>query len=182
MLSVRGEAPPATAPGYFELGSPPRLGQGEKSRLSRLFRERVGVVHNPEVEEKEVTCTIKDQQFGRDEDPVCLQLDDILSKTSSDLSKMAAIYLVDVDQTPVYTHYFDISYIPSTVFFFNGQHMKVDYGSPDHTKFVGSFKTKQDFIDLIEVIYRGAMRGKLIVQSPIDPKNIPKYDLLYQDI
>lgn len=51
-----------------------------------------------------------------------------LSKTSSDLSKMATIYLVDVDQTPVYTHYFDISYIPSTVFFFNGQHMKVDYG------------------------------------------------------
>ncbi|XP_047568108.1 thioredoxin-like protein 4B isoform X2 [Lutra lutra] len=71
-------------------------------------------------------------RFGRDEDPVCLQLDDILSKTSSDLSKMAAIYLVDVDQTPVYTHYFDISYIPSTVFFFNGQHMKVDYGNSQH--------------------------------------------------
>ncbi|XP_006742403.1 thioredoxin-like protein 4B isoform X1 [Leptonychotes weddellii] len=67
-------------------------------------------------------------RFGREEDPVCLQLDDILSKTSSGLSKMAAIYLVDVDRTPVYTHYFDISYIPSTVFFFNGQHMKVDYG------------------------------------------------------
>ena len=35
------------------------VGAGEKSRLSRLLRERVGVVHNPEVEEKEVTCTIK---------------------------------------------------------------------------------------------------------------------------
>ncbi|XP_071992086.1 thioredoxin-like protein 4B [Engystomops pustulosus] len=121
-------------------------------------------------------------RFGRDDDSVCLQLDDILAKTSHDLSKMAAIYIVDVDKVPVYRQYFDISYIPSTVFFFNGQHMKVDYGSPDHTKFVGSFKTKQDFIDLIEVIYRGAMRGKLIVQSPIDPKNIPKYDLLYQGV
>jgi len=51
-----------------------------------------------------------------------------LAKTAHDLSKMAVIYLVDVDKVPVYTQYFDISYIPSTVFFFNGQHMKVDYG------------------------------------------------------
>ncbi|XP_020383646.1 thioredoxin-like protein 4B [Rhincodon typus] len=121
-------------------------------------------------------------RFGRDQDPVCLQLDEILSKTAHDLSKMAAIYLVDVDSVPIYTRYFDISYIPSTVFFFNGQHMKVDYGSPDHTKFIGCFKTKQDFIDLIEVIFRGAMRGKLIVHSPIDPRNVPKYDLLYHGI
>ena len=51
-----------------------------------------------------------------------------LAKTAHDLSKMAVIYLVDVNKVPVYTQYFDISYIPSTVFFFNGQHMKVDYG------------------------------------------------------
>ncbi|CAL8381961.1 unnamed protein product [Arctogadus glacialis] len=121
-------------------------------------------------------------RFGRDEDSSCLQLDEILSKTAHNLSNMASIYIVDVDKVPVYTRYFDISYIPSTVFFFNGQHMKVDYGSPDHTKFVGSFKTKEDFLDLIEVIYRGAMRGKMMIKSPIDPQNIPKFDLLYHGI
>ncbi|PIK62759.1 putative thioredoxin-like protein 4B-like [Apostichopus japonicus] len=121
-------------------------------------------------------------RFGRDTDSVCMQLDEIISKTFADLANMSKIYLVDVDKVPVYTDYFDISLIPSTVFFFNGQHMKVDYGTQDHTKFIGTFKDKQDFIDLVEVIYRGAMRGKLVVASPIDPKKLTHYDLVYQDI
>jgi len=41
---------------------------------------------------------------------------------------MARIYLIDVDQMPVYVNYFDISLIPSTIFFFNAQHIKVDWG------------------------------------------------------
>ncbi|XP_078597221.1 thioredoxin-like protein 4B isoform X1 [Branchiostoma floridae x Branchiostoma japonicum] len=121
-------------------------------------------------------------RFGREHDPVCQQLDDILSKTSNLLSKMAAIYIVDVDSIPVYTQYFDITLIPATIFFFNGQHIKVDYDRPDHTKFIGSFRNKQDFIDLMEVIFRGAMRGKVMVRSPIDPRNVPQYELLYKEI
>ncbi|XP_063442953.1 thioredoxin-like protein 4B [Mytilus trossulus] len=121
-------------------------------------------------------------RFGRENDVTCMQLDHILSKLIPELRKMAAIYTVDVDSIPVYTRYFDITLIPSTIFFFNAQHLKVDWGTPDHTKFIGSFKTKQDFIDVVEMIFRGAMKGKVMIKSPLDQENIPKYDLVYKDI
>ena len=41
---------------------------------------------------------------------------------------MARLCLVEAEHVPVYCHYFDITLIPATVFFVNGQHMKVDYG------------------------------------------------------
>ena len=57
---------------------------------------------------------------------MCLQL----SRSSRELSKFATIALVEVDaeEIQVYVRYFDITMIPSTVFFFNAQHMKMDSG------------------------------------------------------
>ena len=51
-----------------------------------------------------------------------------LAKCAPELSNMARVFLVDVDKVPVYTKYFDITLIPSTIFFFNAQHIKVDWG------------------------------------------------------
>ncbi|KAK3002611.1 hypothetical protein RJ639_022174 [Escallonia herrerae] len=123
-------------------------------------------------------------RFGRALDPICLQLDDILSKSEREVSKFATVALVDIDSedVQVYVKYFDITLIPSTVFFFNAHHMKMDSGSADHTKWVGTFLRKQDFIDVLEAIYRGAMKGKLIVSCPLPPQRIPKYQLLYKDV
>ncbi|KAK4407318.1 Thioredoxin-like protein 4B [Sesamum angolense] len=142
-------------------------------------------------EKREVDSLIRDTldkvlvlRFGRSSDAVCLQLDDILYKSARDVSRFATVALVDVDseEIQVYVKYFDITFIPSTVFFFNAHHMKMDSGSADHTKWVGTFMRKQDFIDVVEAIYRGAMKGKLIVSCPLPPERIPKFQLLYKDL
>eukprot|EP00898_Chlorokybus_atmophyticus_P007621 jgi/Chlat1/7860/Chrsp66S07302 len=123
-------------------------------------------------------------RFGLKDDPTCMQLDDVLAKSAREVSRFATIFTADAgsEGLQVYLKYFDITLVPATVFFFNAQHMKMDCGSPDHTKWIGAFKTKQDFIDVVETIYRGAMRGKLIVTCPLPQERIPKYQLLYHDI
>ncbi|PIN08405.1 Component of the U4/U6.U5 snRNP/mitosis protein DIM1 [Handroanthus impetiginosus] len=111
-------------------------------------------------EKREVDSLIRDTidkvvvlRFGRSSDSVCLQLDDILYKSARDVSRFATVALVDVDseKIQVYVKYFDIAFIPSTIFFFNAHHMKMDSGSADHTKWVGTFQRKQDFVDVVEV-------------------------------
>ncbi|KAL5562069.1 hypothetical protein UlMin_031816 [Ulmus minor] len=123
-------------------------------------------------------------RFGRDSDPVCLLLDDVICKSAREVSKFASVALVDIDSEDVgvYVKYFDITFIPSTIFFFNAHHMKMDSGTADHTKWVGAFQQKQDFIDVVEAIFRGAMKGKLIVNCPVPPERIPRYHLLYKDV
>jgi hypothetical protein len=123
-------------------------------------------------------------RFGRATDAVCLQQDDILAKAVREVSKFATIGLVDVDAeaVQVYVKYFDITFIPATIFFFNAEHMKMDCGTPDHTKWIGAFHSKQDFVDVVETIFRGAMKGKYIVTCPLPAERVPKFQLLYKDI
>ncbi|KAL6564569.1 hypothetical protein OROMI_016019 [Orobanche minor] len=110
-------------------------------------------------EKREVDNIIRDTldkvlvlRFGRSSDAVCLQIDDILYKSARDVSRYSTVALVDVDseEVQVYVKYFEITFIPSTIFFFNAHHMKMDSGSADHTKWVGTFQKKQDFIDVVE--------------------------------
>ncbi|KAF8701527.1 hypothetical protein HU200_033552 [Digitaria exilis] len=142
-------------------------------------------------QKREVDAAIRDTldkvfvlRFGRAEDAACLHLDDILAKSSWDISKFASVALVDMDseEIQVYIDYFDITLVPATIFFFNAHHMKMDSGTPDHTKWIGSFSSKQDFIDVVEAIFRGAMKGKLIVSCPLPPERIPRFQLLFKDV
>eukprot|EP00850_Spirogloea_muscicola_P021588 SM000255S08767 [mRNA] locus=s255:56491:57735:+ [translate_table: standard] len=106
-----------------------------------------------------------------------------LGKVVREVSRFATLASVDVDApgVQVYIKYFDITLTPATIFFFNAHHMKMDSGTADHTKWIGSFHNKQDFIDVVETIFRAAMKGKLIVTCPLPPERVPRYQLLYKD-
>ena len=80
-----------------------------------------------------------------------------LAKASWDISKFAAVALVDMDSEEIQV-------------------------TPDHTKWIGSFSSKQDFIDVVEAVFRGAMKGKLIVSCPLPPERIPRFQLLFKDV
>jgi hypothetical protein len=104
-----------------------------------------------------------------------------IEKCTTSLSKMASFYSVDPKSIPSYVKYFGVTIFPAMVFFFNAEHMKVDFGSPDHSKWIGVFALKQDLIDLVETIYRGAMKGHHIVTSPIPAMRVPKYELIFSE-
>lgn len=123
-------------------------------------------------------------RFGRTGDVGTMELDEVLSKCERLVQRMAVVRAVEADApaTAVYVRYFDVTLLPSVVFFFNGRHLKCDYGTQDHTKWVGPFRDKQDFVDLVEVLYTAAIHGKLTCTSPIDRSRVPKYELIYRDI
>ncbi|GFS44598.1 thioredoxin-like protein 4B [Nephila pilipes] len=109
-------------------------------------------------------------RFGKENEIGTMKIDDILLKTEELLSDMATIATCNVDDVPEYVDYFEIFHIPSTVYFFNAHHIKIESGMPDNAKYIGPFENKQDFIDLVEVVYRAAMRGKRYVDSPSKPR------------
>jgi DIM1 family U5 snRNP protein len=53
--------------------------------------------------------------------------------------------------------------------------MMVDFGTGDNNKMTWALEDKQDMIDLLEVVYRGARKGKGLVVSPKDFSTKHKY-------
>ena len=51
----------------------------------------------------------------------------------------------------------------------------VDFGTGNNNKMNWSLTSKQDMIDILEVVYRGARQGKGLVVSPKDYSTKHKY-------
>lgn len=93
----------------------------------------------------------------------CMQ---ILANTADQLKNFAVIYCVDLSEIPDFNTMYEL-YDPCTVmFFFRNKHIMIDLGTGNNNKINWAMNNKQEFIDIVEVVYRGARKGRGLVVSP----------------
>lgn len=107
-------------------------------------------------------------RFGHDWDETCMQMDEVLASVAETIKNFAVIYLVDITEVPDFNTMYEL-YDPSTVmFFFRNKHIMIDLGTGNNNKINWALKDKQEFIDIIETVYRGARKGRGLVIAPKD--------------
>eukprot|EP01121_Diplochlamys_sp_Union-15-3_P016130 TRINITY_DN5437_c0_g1_i1.p1 TRINITY_DN5437_c0_g1~~TRINITY_DN5437_c0_g1_i1.p1 ORF type:complete len:143 (-),score=24.05 TRINITY_DN5437_c0_g1_i1:52-480(-) len=114
-------------------------------------------------------------RFGRDWSPECMQMDEVLFAIANKVKNMAVIYLVDIDEVPDFNKMYEL-YDPVTVmFFYRNKHIMIDLGTGNNNKINWPLSDKQEMIDIIETVYRGARKGRGLVVSPKDYSTKYKY-------
>lgn len=134
-------------------------------------------------------------RFGRDHDPDCMRQDEVLYKIAEKVKNFAVIYVCDIDRVPDFNTMYEL-YDPCTVMFFfvsssldlrplagnsplyggtltsllvqRNKHIMCDLGTGNNNKLSFVLEDKQELIDIIETIYRGAKKGRGLVVSPKD--------------
>lgn len=114
-------------------------------------------------------------RFGHDWDPSCMKQDECLFHIADKIKNFAVIYLVDISEVPDFNTMYEL-YDPSTImFFFRNKHIMIDLGTGNNNKINWPLQDKQEFIDIVEVVYRGARKGRGLVVSPKDYSTKYKY-------
>jgi DIM1 family U5 snRNP protein len=114
-------------------------------------------------------------RFGHDYDPECMVMDEMLNKVAEDVKNFAVIYLVDISKVPDFNTMYELYDPCTTMFFFRNKHMMIDLGTGNNNKINWSMTNKQEFIDIVETVYKGAKKGKGLVISPKDYSTKHKY-------
>ena len=107
-------------------------------------------------------------RFGHDYDSECQRMDETLFGIQESVSNFAVIYLVDITEVPEFTTLYELYDRCSVMFFFRNKHMMIDLGTGDNNKINWPMDNKQEMIDILETVYRGARKGRGLVISSKD--------------
>ncbi|CAN8072931.1 unnamed protein product [Agarophyton chilense] len=125
--------------------------------------------------EQEVNNALRSEQervvvvrWGTDADPTCMIMDETLYKVAELVKNFAVIYLVDTTHVTAFNESFKLTDPCSVMFFHRDKHIMVDMGTGNNNKITFPITDKQDLIDIIEVVFRGARKGRGLVTAPKD--------------
>ena len=107
-------------------------------------------------------------RFGRDAEQTCMIQDEVLFGIAEKVKNFAVIYLVDIDEVPDFNGMYELYDACTTMFFYRNKHIMVDLGTGNNNKINWALPDKQELIDIIEIVYRGARKGRGLVVSPKD--------------
>ncbi|CCG82418.1 U4/U6 X U5 tri-snRNP complex subunit Dim15 / FY16936)) [Taphrina deformans PYCC 5710] len=114
-------------------------------------------------------------RFGRDRDEECMRQDEVLYKIADRVRNFAVIYLVDLDEVNDFNKMYELYDRNTIMFFYRNKHMMVDLGTGNNNKINWVLDEKQELIDIIETVYKGARKGRGLVISPKDYSTRYKY-------
>lgn len=125
-----------------------------------------------------------------------MRQDETLYKIAERVKNFAVIYLCDIDQAcaslcfvlvlflqftnpfsqvPDFNAMYELYDPCSIMFFFRNKHIMCDFGTGNNNKLNWVLEDKQELIDIIETVYRGAKKGRGLVVSPKDYSTRHKY-------
>lgn len=107
-------------------------------------------------------------RWGTDSDPTCMIMDETLYKVAEPVKNFAVIYLVDITRVTAFNEDFKLTDPCSVMFFHRDKHIMVDMGTGNNNKITFPITNSHDLIDIIEVAYRGARKGRGLVNAPRD--------------
>ena len=122
-------------------------------------------------EEVRVVCI----RFGTDADKTCMEMDEIFVKCAEAVQQFAKFYVVDTTEVSDFNTMYELYDACTVMFFFRNRHIMVDFGTGNNNKMIWALEDKQELIDILEVVYRGASKGKGLVISPKDYSTKHKY-------
>lgn len=125
----------------------------------RLVVIRFGDNRSPEKSGGQNTAETKQEVDAQDE---------VLRKIAPKVVNFAVIYTCNQNKVKDFNEMYEL-YDPLTImFFFRNKHMMCDFGTGNNNKINWLLEDKQELIDIIETIYRGAKKGRGLVVSPKD--------------
>lgn len=114
-------------------------------------------------------------RFGHDWDKTCMLMDEVLCDLAEEVKLFCVVYVVDITEVPDFNTMYEL-YDPCTVmFFFRNRHIMIDLGTGNNNKINWALEDKQEMVDIIETVFRGARKGRGLVISPKDYSTKYKY-------